>query len=267
MLFFLSAMMSIAEVMAKDLEDIQEIIERANIAGFYSGKDSRSEIRMVIVDSNGRKQIRQLTMLRKNHDENHKSGGDQQYLALFSRPADIKRTVFRVEKHIDKDDDRWLYFPGLDLVKRVSSSDKRTSFVGTHFFYEDVSGRNIDDDFHTLIKTTENYYEIHNKPKDKKSVEFDEYTMWVDKENFLPVKAEYKDDTGEIYRRVESLEVKSINGIPTITKLRADDIRSGGYTIALFRFIKYDIGLTEKVFSERSLRNPPKQWFARPKEL
>jgi hypothetical protein len=57
-------------------------------------------------------------------------GGDQDYVVLFSRPADVRNTVFLVKKHVASDDDRWLYLPGLDLVRRIAAGDKRTSFVG-----------------------------------------------------------------------------------------------------------------------------------------
>jgi hypothetical protein len=69
-----------------------------------------------------------------------RTGGDQDFMVFFSRPSDVRGTVFLVAKHVDRDDDRWLYLPGLDLVRRISAGDKRTSFVGSHFFYEDVSG-------------------------------------------------------------------------------------------------------------------------------
>jgi hypothetical protein len=31
-----------------------------------------------------------------------------------------------------------------------------------------------------------------------------------------------------------------------------------------FRYVDYDLGLDEDVFTERSLRNPPRQWLQRP---
>ena len=116
----------------------QEIMNKVNLNYYYSGDDGRAEARMKIIDSQGRIQIRQFIILRKDKIE----GGDQDMLVYFSRPNDIKNTVFRVAKHIEGQDDRWLYLPGLDLIKRISSGDKRTSFVGSDFFYEDISGRN-----------------------------------------------------------------------------------------------------------------------------
>lgn len=245
---------------AADLTNVDEIITKANQAAFYSGDDGRAETRMLIVDGQGRKQMRQFTMLRRDVSD----GGDQQFLVLFSHPADIRRTVFLVEKHVGASDDRWLYLPGLDLVKRIAAGDKRTSFVGSDFFYEDVSGRGLDEDTHELIDTTAEHYVIRNVPKDLKSVEFSEYTVWVNKSDFMPVKTEYLDDAGKPYRRVEALEIKSIQGFATATKMKVSNLRTGGYTLNDMRFIAYDLGVPEDVFSDRSLRNPPREWLKRP---
>jgi len=53
-------------VLASDLTDANEITRRANLAAYYAGDDGRSEARMVIRDSQGREQIRQFTVLRRN---------------------------------------------------------------------------------------------------------------------------------------------------------------------------------------------------------
>ncbi|MDH3547592.1 MAG: outer membrane lipoprotein-sorting protein, partial [Gammaproteobacteria bacterium] len=129
-------------VHAQPLITAAEIVDRANLAAYYGGSDGRSEVRMIISDAQGRQQRRQFTVLRRDVED----GGDQQFLVVFSQPSDVRNTAFLVDKHIDRDDDRWLYLPGLDLVKRISAGDKRTSFVGAHYFYEDVSGRRPSED-------------------------------------------------------------------------------------------------------------------------
>ena len=245
---------------AEDSTDVGEIIRRADLAAYYAGADGRSDARMRIRDSQGREQLRQFTILRRDRED----GGDQDFMVFFSRPADVRGMVFQVAKHLDRDDDRWLYLPGLDLVKRISAGDKRTSFVGSHFFYEDVSGRNPSDDHHVLTGSDAQYYVLENTPKDAATAEFKSYTLWVDKQTFLPMKIEYVNEVGEIYRRVEALEVKLIQGYPTVTRSRIDDLQGGGHTLLEFRYISFDLGLPEDVFSERSLRNPPRQWLQRP---
>jgi hypothetical protein len=245
---------------AEALTDAAAIVDRANLAAYYAGADGRSEARMIIRDAQGREQRRQFTVLRRNVTP----GGDQDFLVVFSQPADVRGTVYLVKKHLERDDDRWLYLPGLDLVKRIAAGDKRTSFVGAHYFYEDVSGRRPGDDSHELVETTAEHYVLRHLPLDKASVEFASYVTWIDRNTFLPMKIEYTDEAGKAYRRVEVLAVEDFQGHPTVTRSRVSDLTGGGHTDMEFRFIGYDLGLPVEVFTERSLRTPPREWLRRP---
>jgi len=250
---------------------VDQIVNKTNYVAYYEGIDGRAKVKMTITDSQGRQRNRELTILRwdqhdpnlpkKGHRKDSSFCGEQKIYAFFNRPADVYKTVFMVWKHLDKDDDRWMYLPALDLVKRISATDKRTSFVGTHFFYEDVSGRNINDDVHELVKTTEDYYVLKNTPKDPKVVEFAYFEMWIHRKSFVVVKTDYYNNQNKKYRSYEALEVKQIQGYPTVTKSRMTDLRTKGNTLLEYSDVKYDIGIPESIFTERYLRKPAKKYL------
>lgn len=244
-----------APLQAADLTSVDEIVNRANLVAYYSADDGRATVTMTITDGQGRERNRQFVILRRDVTD----GGAQQFYVYFKRPADVREMVFMVHKFIDRDDDRWLYLPDLDLVKRIAASDKRTSFVGSHFLYEDVSGRSIGEDVHELVETAGESYVVKNTPKDADSVEFSSYTIWIDKKTMMPVKAEYYDKGGNKYRLVEALEIKDIQGYPTVVRSRVRDLVSGGETVSEFADIKYNIGVKKDVFTERYLRRPPRE--------
>ena len=244
---------------AEELQSADEIVARANRAAYYAGADGRAEVRMIIVDGQGREQRRQFTVLRRDSEDD----GDQQFLVVFSQPSDVRDTAFLVDKHIDRDDDRWLYLPGLDLVKRISAGDKRTSFVGAHYFYEDVSGRRPSDDAHELVSSDEQFYVLKHVPLAPQTVEFASYVTWIDRNSFLPMKIEYSNAAGKAYRLVEVLDVADVDGHATVTASRVSDLESGGRTDMQFRYIAYDLGIPPEVFTERSLRSPPREWLQR----
>lgn len=239
--------------------DVDALVKEAERAAYYSGKDGRSDARMMIVDNQGRKQLRQFTILRRDIADN----GDQQMMVFFSRPSDVKDTVFRVEKHVDTtiDDDRWLYLPALDLVKRISAGDKRTSFVGSHFYYEDVSGRAVLEDNFVLQTETDTAYILKATPKDPDTVEFDYYVVTIAKETKLPILIDFFKKGDDNYRRVEAVKIENIQGYPTVVRSKVSDLQNGSHTLMEFRNITYDLGLDDDVFTERSLRNPPQQWL------
>jgi hypothetical protein len=237
--------------------NVSELIAKSNLASYYAGDDGSAQARMIIVDENGKKQMRQFIILRKDK----KDLGDQDMLVFFSRPSNVKDTVFRVEKHIEQNDNRWLYLPALDLVKRISAGDKRTSFVGSHFFYEDVSGRNPNEDTFTLISENNENYILSAVPKNKQSVEFNSYTVTISKSNFLPVRSIYFNQNQQAVRKMTVLKVQDIDGIATVMKSRITDLTNNSYTEMQFRKVKYDVGLPNNIFSERSMRTPPKTWL------
>jgi outer membrane lipoprotein-sorting protein len=235
----------------------QEIVEQANLASYYRGDDGKSDVKMVITDSLGRTREKEMTILRRDDED----GGEQKFYVYFERPSDEKGTTYLVWKKPGGDDDRWLYLPAMDLVRRIASSDKRSSFVGSDFAYEDISGRGTGEDDHTLLGEEEGHYKIKSVPRDPGSVEFDHFITWVDKKNFLPVRAELYDKNGKLYKKMEALEVTEIQGYPTVTRMRAENLNSGGSTVSSFSNVVYDLGLDDKIFTERSLRKAPRQYI------
>jgi Outer membrane lipoprotein-sorting protein len=244
---------------------VEEIVNRSNQVAYYKGHDGSARVAMAITDSQGRERNRKFSILRwddPGKDKNDESYcGDQKYYVYFHLPADVNKMVFTVWKHVKSDDDRWLYLPALDLVKRISSTEKRTSFVGSDFFYEDVSGRNINDDVHELVKEDKTFFILKNIPKDPDKVEFSYYTAWVHKKTFLSIKVEYFDRKREKYREYEALKVDNIQGYPTVTEARMKDLRTGSETVLKYTNVKYNIALPEKIFTERYLRRPPTKYL------
>ncbi len=249
-----------AEQPAEKALTADEIAAKAEEAAYYKGSDGRSKVKMVIEEGNSKRE-REFVILRRNVTEPEGSR-DQMFYVYFLAPADVRKTVYRVWKHPGKEDDRWLYLPGLDLVNRIAASDKRTSFMGSHFLYEDVSGRGLDQDTHELLadKETNTYWVLKNVPKDPRSVEFGSYEVWVHKRTFLPVKSTYYDKDGKAYREIQARKVELVDEIPTVTLSEAKDLRTGGKTTSTFSEVKYNIGLDSGIFTEeRYLRQAPRE--------
>lgn len=201
LLTFLAGLVPATVPALAEMLDADAIVNKANLAAYYAGNDGRAKVTMTITDKQGRERKREFVILRKDKQD----GGEQSFFVYFKKPSDVRKMVFMVHKHVDRDDDRWLYLPALDLVKRIAASDKRTSFVGSNYLYEDVSGRSINADSHELVETTDQFFIIKNTPKDQENVEFSSYTAWIDKNNFLPMKTVYLDKNNKEYRIVEAM--------------------------------------------------------------
>jgi len=242
-----------APVSAQQLS-ADEIIQRANLASYYAGQDGKADVKMTITAKSGIERVREFTLLRLSE-----TNGDQKFYTYFKAPADVYKMAYLVWKNVGGNDDRWLWLPALNLKKRIAPGDKRTSFVGSDFLYEDVSGRSPLEDVHTLSEETADNYIIDNVPKDPSAVEFAHYRVQIDKQTFLPMLAEYYNQAGQMYRRVAALKVEQIQGFPTVVAAEASDLISGSVTRNEFSNISYNIGLNAQIFTERFLRRPPRE--------
>jgi outer membrane lipoprotein-sorting protein len=243
-----------------------EIIKKANHMALYQGHDSKGKVKMTITDKQGRTRERAFNMLRKDVDDTDR---DQKYFVYFKTPADVRKMVFMVQKHaaLEVDDDRWLYMPSLDLVKRIAAGDKRTSFVGSDFLYEDISGRSPKEDRHELVETTAEAYIIKNTPLDPGSVEFEYYIAHIDKNTFMPLSMAFYKSGDRRYRVIENIEFTDIASredgaqttYRTVTRSVATDLENGSKTEMTFSDIAFNIGLEDGLFTERYLRRPPRE--------
>ena len=244
-----------------------EIIERSQLAFYYPGNDMKSRITMDLIDEDGGRRTRVMTMLRRDHAE----GGNQKYFIYFHEPGDVRRMTFMVWKDPKKEDDRWVFVPAVDLIRRIAADDKRSSFVGSDFTHEDVSGRDVDSDTHTVLREEQlgekTCYVIQSVPK--VAADYTQRLSWIDQENFLPLKEEYYDAQQELFRVFTADQIEQISGeednnqeaFPTVTKRTMKNLKSGHRTEVTYTSISYNLDLEDEDFSERRMRRPPRAWI------
>ena len=249
-----------AALAAADPPDPRELIAKSQIAYNYGGDDGKSSITMEIVDANGGTRRREMAMLRLNVGE---KGGDQKFFIYFKQPGDVRGMTFMVHKKADGDDDRWIFVPSVKLVRRIAASDKRSSFVGSDFTYEDVSGRAVDQDDHSFVREDEldgaAVWVVKSVPRDR--VEYAHKLTFIDKGNFLPLREEYYDSDGKLIKIFTAGDIKDISGIPTPMTRTMENLETGSRTVITIVKAEYNVNLKESDFSERRMRRPPRRWI------
>ena len=238
----------------------QDIMKKSHLAYYYSADDGVANVTMTIAKK-GKERIREFVMLRLDKSD----GGEQKYYTYFKKPSDVSRLTFMVWKNPEANDKRWLYVPSIDLVKQISADDKNSSFVGSDFTYEDVSGRHWTEDNHTLVSSDENLdgkavYLISSKPVEKYKG-FAEKKTWIDKETFLPLKEEYYNDKDKLIRVFTAVKIEVIDDIPTVTVRKMENMKKKQTTTVQFDKISYNAGLKDNIFTERFLKNPPREYI------
>lgn len=254
------AALMIIGVGATNAQDGTELINKALNAYYYPGADGKAEIKMEIIAAGGGVRNREMVMVRLNTGE---PGGNQKFFIYFKQPNDVRDTTFMVYKNEGKNDDRWIFVPSVKLINKIAASDKRGSFMGSDFNYEDVSGRFTDQDSHTFEKEEDldgrATYVVKSTPNDK--TEYTYKRTWIDKENFLPVKEEYYGTGDELLRTFTLGDIQDIDGFATPMKRTMKDHKTGGHSVITIEKAQYNLKLKESDFSERRMRRPPRGWI------
>lgn len=241
-------------------QDATEIMKKSHLAYYYAGNDGVSDVTMSIIDKRGKERVREFVMLRIDNED----GGDQKYYTYFKRPSDVARMTFMVHKNTGGNDARWIYIPSVDLIKPISADDKNSSFVGSDFSYEDVSGRHWTEDTHTLTGEStlgdKTVHTIESIPKEKFKG-FARKVSYIDKETFLPLKEEYFNKKDKLARVFLAEKIETTDGIKTVTVRSMENIKKKRKTTVTFTEIKYNQGLENDIFTERYLKNPPRKFI------
>jgi hypothetical protein len=218
---------------------------------------------MILIDKRGGQRTRHLLSFGRD------VGEDEQSILFFLSPADVEDTGFLTYDYDDpeRDDDQWLYLPALNRTKRLASSDKSGSFMGSDFSYADMSERPLDDYRYTLMGETEvggqPVWQIETVPvteREKKETGYEKGVVFVRKDNHVVVRAVYWVKKGKRlkYFEVESLE--QIDGIWVATEMTMTTKR-GKKTLhkTLLRAseVRFDQELDADLFTLRRLEKGP----------
>ena len=233
----------------------RQIQERSTGATRVQGTESLS--RLTIINSKGKKRVRQMAVATKLYDE----GRTEKKLIRFSAPADVEGIGFLTFDYNDRNDDKWIYMPALRKTRRIISSENAKSFMGSEFSYADMSLPNIDDFTYKLLgeETIDDTlcYKIEIVPIDDEMADsygFSKKIAWIDKSIFVLRKAEYFNlfDEKEKVMEVESIiEVDPKNHKYRFGKITMTNILEDRKSISEILKIKFSPNLPDEYFTTR----------------
>ncbi|WP_373035381.1 outer membrane lipoprotein-sorting protein [Sulfurimonas sp.] len=223
------------------------------------GDNSTANMKMILIDKNGNERVRDL------HTYTKDKGEDELKLMFFLAPADVRNTAFLTYDYEDsnKDDDQWLYLPELKKVKRIASSDKSSSFMGSDFTYSDMTSRNVEDYTYEIMKEPvvggHKTWQMMVIPKKDKTIEETGYTksiVFVRQDNFVIIQALHYIKAGNKLKYMQILDLEKIDNVWTTKKIQMTT-KKGRKTLhkTIFEFsdIKYNQDLKESFFTTRTL--------------
>lgn len=119
---------------------------------------------------------------------------------VFSEPADVKGVSVLTHTAKDGNDQQWLFLPSINRTKRISSSNRSGSFVGSDFAFEDLSSLELSKYHFDSAKYEEidgqKLIKVTYKPKYNGSG-YSYIETFLDTENYQPKFNNYYNSRGE----------------------------------------------------------------------
>lgn len=255
----LAGSLACAPLMAAEMT-AREIMEKVDAV--EDGNNASQDMEMILVDKNGNTRERHLRSFRRDAGENLE---DTESIMFFLSPADVKDTGFLTYDYDDvsKDDDQWLYLPALKKTKRIASSDKSGSFMGSDFTYADMTKRNIDNYDYKLLKEDEvnghKVWVIESTPNNEKEMEETGYTKsvaFVRQDNFIVIRGVNWVKKGSKLKYMDVQKLEQIDGIWVGTEIMMKTTqgrKTEHKTIIRAKNVQFNQELDDEMFSLRQL--------------
>ena len=245
---------------AADDPQARAIMERVDARD--DGDNQTADMQMVLIDKRGKKRVRRIATFKKD------KGEDILRLMFFLTPADVKDTAFLTYDYDDpdRDDDQWLYLPALRKTKRIATSDKSGSFMGSDLNYSDMTSRNLADydySFYEKGKTAEvrgnKVWVIWSVPRSKDVIDETGYAkslLFIREDIDMVVRAISWEESGGYLKYLDMRKVEQIDGIWVATETLVTRKRGKATvhkTVLTLENVKFNQGLDADMFTIRRM--------------
>lgn len=186
-------------------------------------------------------------------------------LMVFIYPADIRNTSFLIYSYDDdsKTDDQWMYSPADKRIRRISSRNKRASFMGTDLNYSDLASPVLSNYKFTILDEAEidgqKTWIIQSIPINDEIIKQTGYKQniaWVRKDLFIIIRSMHYTDDGKIkYMTINKMDQKS--GIWVLTEMEIKTMKGNellSKTIMSIDEISFNNDFDETKFTQQKMQ-------------
>ncbi len=215
-------------------------------------RDELLVCRMILVNAKGDRSERSLEFRTLEGLD----AGDKTLL-VFKDPPDVRGTTLLTHENRVGDDDQWLYLPALRRARRIASSNRSSSFVGSELSYEDLAPNEVTKHQYKYLREEAvdgvPVWVIESTPRFKESG-YSRRELFVRKDNHQMARANFYDRKGQL------LKVARWDGWWRVAakrwrarSLRVENVQTGKSTILEVLDVKIGNGYSPGDFSARAL--------------
>ena len=128
--------------------------------------------------------------------------------------------------------------------------------MGSDFTYDDLGGRKINADVHTLLReetvNDKECYLIESESRDEDYM-YSKTITWIDKVTFIGVKKEFYDEDEELLKILEIKKVEKLSDLYIITHSEMKNVQKDHSTTITLNNVNINSGISEDKFTERMM--------------
>ena len=225
--------------------DAKEIVRKAN--DLVTGHSSHSSATMTVVRPNWTRKVSMKTW----------SLGNDYYMILITAPAQDKGQVF-----LKRFNEMWNWMPSISRIIRIPPSMMGQNWMGSDFTNNDlVKANSIVDDYTHSILATESFggydcYKVQLTPKPEAAVVWDKIIVWIAKDKYFMLKAEYYNEEGELVNREIQSDIRHFDDRDLPSRLVMTPVgEKGKQTIFEFQQLDFHVSLKPEFFSQQNMKN------------
>ena len=218
-------------------------------------RDSRADdevvsVTMQLVDASGRVRRRTATFYSKK-----RTAENSVRLIRFFTPPEFARSGILTLERSEGDADQWIYLPAYHASRRVPSSNRGDTWMGTDFTYEDITDAKLEQyEYRTVGTDRVNDVPcslIEAIPKERKLVEESAYAKTVscvDVEQSMALKIDYYDRSGRLFKVLTNSGLLRLGKYRRWELAEMADLKRNHKTVLEFGERKIDRGLSDEYF-------------------
>ena len=233
----------------------EDIAQRAQAKGKGFG-DSLSSGQMILYTKGGSQSERRFNAKSLEGQGNNPGAS----LLVFEWPGDVRDTALLTYSYDNKADDQWLYLPSVGRVKRISSSARSGSFMGSEFAYEDMTDQGAAEFNHKWVQDSGcpvgggTCHVVDRTPKSRSGYAMQR--VWFNAANLYVVQIQYFDRAGKHVKTLQSSGHKQFQGkYWRPGKMRMVNHLTGKSTDLLWSGYKFRNGFSANDFSVQALKS------------
>lgn len=244
-----AVLVCLAASSARAEETAAEISRKSRERGALNLVDLSAELKLVTAGKDGKPKEQVVSTTSR------KVQGKNCSISRFTQPAPVAGVAFlTIEGKAGEGDEISLYLPKLKRVRKVSRGEKSKSFMDTDFSYSDIgAGTGRDEDTRRMpdqkIDGRDAY--VLTGPASADSP-YSEVTVYVDKETYVPLKADYKDKDGKAFKVYRTLKLKKFKDRTLAAESSMENLQSGSKTTVTILKLE-DSALGDDAFTEKAL--------------